>query len=56
MTREEKIERYVDAVVQNMDWKTMYTYCYETISANIEHDHTDEEIDELYNEYFEEND
>ena len=56
MTREEKIERYVDAVVQNMDWKTMYTYCYETISANIEHDHTDEEFDELYNEYFEDDD
>jgi hypothetical protein len=56
MTRQEKIERYVDAVVQGMDWKTMYTYCYETISANIEHDHTDEEIDELYNEYFEDND
>ena len=53
MTREEKIERYVDAVVQNMDWKTMYTYIYETISANLENDHTDEEIDELYNEYFE---
>ena len=54
MTREEKIDRYVDDVVQGMDWKTMYTYCYETIRANIEHDHTDEEIDELYNEHFEE--
>ena len=55
MTREEKIERYIHAVVQDMGWKAMYTYCYETISANIGHDHTDEEIDELYNEYFEDN-
>ena len=54
MTREEKIERYVDAVVQNMDWKTMYTYIYETICESMDHDHTDEEIDVLYNEYFEE--
>ena len=56
MSREEKIERYVDAVVQDMDWKTMYTYIYETICNSMEHDHTDEEIDKLYNEYFEDND
>ena len=56
MTREEKIERYVDAVVQDMDWQTMYTYCYETMYWNLQHDHTYEEIDELYNEYFEDND
>ena len=56
MSREEKIERYVDAVVQDMDWKTMYTYCYETMYWNLQHDHTYEEIDELYNEYFEDND
>ena len=56
MTREEKIERYVDAVVQNMDYKDMYEYIYATMLYGLEHSTTDEEFDELYNEYFEDND
>ena len=56
MTREEKIERYVDAVVQNMDYKDMYQYIYATMLYGLEHSTTDEEFDELYNEYFEDND
>jgi hypothetical protein len=55
MTREEKIERYVDAVVQNMDWKTMYTYCYESIYDTLNSE-PDEYVEDLYNEYFEDND
>tara|TARA_R100000231_G_scaffold32627_2_gene28448 strand:- start:787 stop:957 length:171 start_codon:yes stop_codon:yes gene_type:complete len=55
MTREEKIERYFDAVVQDMDWKTLYLYCYWNVCDAMKHD-TDEEIDELYSEYFEDND
>ena len=54
MTRQEKIERYIECVIDNMDYKTMYRYVYDTIKYSMEHDHTDEEIDELYNEYFEE--
>jgi hypothetical protein len=56
MTREEKIERYVDAVVQNMDYKDMYEYIYATMLYGLEQSTTDEEFDELYNEYFEDND
>ena len=52
MTREEKIERYVDSVVQNMDWKTMYQYVYESIEEDLMHS-TDEQIDEMYNYHFE---
>jgi hypothetical protein len=55
MTREEKIERYVDTVVQGMDWKTMYTYCYESIYEALNSE-PDKYIDDLYNEYFEDND
>lgn len=54
MTRQEKIERYIECVIDNMDYKTMYRYVYDTIKYSMEHDHTDEEIDDLYNEYFEE--
>ena len=31
MTREEKIERYIDYIIDNMDYKTMYLYVYESI-------------------------
>jgi len=55
MTRLEKLERYVDAVVQDMDWKTMYEYIYVSLLYDLEHSTTDEELDELYNEYFEDN-
>ena len=51
MTREEKIERYIDSVIDGMDWKTMYHYVYESIEEDLK-DSTDEQIDELYNEYF----
>ncbi len=56
MTRKEKIERYVDAVVQDMNYKDMYEYVYATMLYGLEHSTTDEELDELYNEYFEDND
>ena len=55
MTREEKIERYVDSVVQDMDYKTMYAYCYESIYEALNSE-PDKYIDDLYNEYFEDND
>ena len=56
MTRYEKITRYVDSVVQDMDWKTMYQYIFEAMLYDLEHSTTDEELDELYNEYFEDYD
>ena len=56
MTREEKIERYVDAVVQDMNYKDMYEYVYATMLYGLKQSTTDEEFDELYNEYFEDND
>ena len=52
MTREEKIERYIDSVVQNMDLKTMYHYVYESIEEELKGS-TDEQIDEMYNYHFE---
>ena len=55
MTREEKIERYIESVVQGMDWKTMYHYVYESIEEDLK-DSTDEQIDEMYNYHFEDND
>ena len=55
MTREEKIERYVDAVVQNMDYKTMYESLYEYIYESLGFE-SDEYIEDLYNEYFGNND
>jgi len=55
MTREEKIERYVDAVVQDMDWKTMYLSICDFLYEDLKHE-SDEEIDQRYNEYFEDND
>jgi hypothetical protein len=53
MTREEKIERYIASVIDQMDYTTMYMYVWESISEAIEND-TDEQIDERYNEHFEE--
>lgn len=53
MTREEKIQRYIDSVIDGMDWKTMYHYVYETIAESLEGD-SDEAIDKMYNEYFNE--
>jgi len=53
MTREEKIERYVDAVVQDMDWKTMHMCLCEFICEELKHE-SDDEVDERYNEYFDE--
>jgi len=51
MTREEKIERYIDSVIEGMDWKTMYHYVYESIEESLNGD-TDEQIDEMYNHHF----
>ena len=53
MTRHEKIERYIDSVLQDMDWKTMYQAMYASMLYNLK-DATEEQIDEMYNEYFEE--
>lgn len=55
MTREEKIDRYIESVMQGMDWKTMYDYVYESIEEDLK-DSTDEQIDEMYNYHFEDND
>ena len=52
MTREEKIERYIDSVVQDMDMKTMYLCLCDFLHEDLKHE-SDEEIDQRYNEYFE---
>ena len=52
MTREEKIERYIASVIDQMDYTTMYMYVWESISKDIE-DSTDEQIDEMYSCHFE---
>ena len=54
MTREEKIERYTNAVVESMDHKTMYQALYEYIYESIAFE-SDEYIEDAYNEYFEVN-
>jgi len=56
MTRHEKLTRYVEGVIEGMDYKDMYEYIYSNLLYDLEHSTTDEELDELYNEYFEEND
>ena len=56
MTRHEKLTSYVEAVLKSMDYKDMYEYAYATMLYGLEHSTTDEELDELYNEYFEDND
>ena len=53
MTRQEKIERYIDHIIDSMDYKTMYLYVYESMEVDLK-DSTEEQIDDLYNEYFEE--
>ena len=52
MTREEKIERYIYEVVQDMDHKTMLYVLNEFLHEELKNE-SDEEIDRLYNEYFE---
>ena len=52
MTRQEKIDRYIESVVQGMDWKTMYHYVYDSIEEDLKGS-TDEQIDEMYNYHFE---
>jgi hypothetical protein len=54
MTREEKIERYVDSVIEGMDHKTMYIYAHETMVRHIHTTMCDKDVDEMYNEYFNE--
>ena len=53
MTRQEKIERYIDCVIDSMDYKTMYAAMYEYMTESLGYE-SDEYIDDLYNEYFEE--
>jgi len=48
--------RYIEAVIECMDYKDMYEYIYSNLLYDLEHSATDEELDELYNEYFEDND
>ena len=55
MTRQEKIDRYIESVVQGMDWKTMYHYVYDSIEEDLKGS-TDEQIDEMYNYHFEDDD
>ena len=52
MTREEKNDRYIESVVQGMDWKTMCHYVYDSIEEDLKGS-TDEQIDEMYNYHFE---
>jgi len=56
MTRVEKLTRYVEAVIESMDHKDMYEYIYSNLLYEHERSTTDEELEELYNEYFEDND
>tara|TARA_R100001510_G_scaffold35378_1_gene31874 strand:+ start:301 stop:471 length:171 start_codon:yes stop_codon:yes gene_type:complete len=55
MTQHEKLTRYVEAVIEGMDHKDMYEYIYATMIYGLEHSTTEEELDELYNEYFTDN-
>lgn len=56
MTRYEKLTSYIDNVIEGMDFKDMYRYIFDTMLYDLEHSTTDEELDELYNEYFGKND
>jgi len=51
MTRYEKTTRYIESVLQDMDWKTMYQALYESMLYELK-DSTDEQIDEMYNYHF----
>ena len=44
---------YIESVIDGMDWKTMYQYVFNTMLYDLK-DNTDEEIDEMYNDYFNE--
>ena len=55
MTRHEKLTSYVEAVIEGMDYKDMHQYIFSNLLYDLEHSVTDEELDELYNEYFEDN-
>ena len=53
MTRYEKTTHYIDTVIEGMDFKDMYRYIFDNMLYDLK-DSTDEQIDELYNEYFNE--
>ena len=53
MTRYEKTTRYIESVIDGMDFNDMYRYFFDTMLYDLEHSATDEEIDELYKETFE---
>lgn len=53
MTRYEKTTHYIDSVIEGMDFKDMYRYIFDTMLYDLS-PNTDEEIDELYNDYFNE--
>ena len=53
MTRYEKTTRYIESVIDGMDFNDMYRYIFDTMLYDLEHSATDEEIDELYKETFE---
>tara|TARA_Y100000114_G_scaffold134716_1_gene135088 strand:+ start:340 stop:507 length:168 start_codon:yes stop_codon:yes gene_type:complete len=55
MTREEKIQRYIYEVVQNMDHKTMLYVLHGFLYEELKNE-SDEEINQRYNEYFKDND
>ena len=52
MTRHEKLTSYVEAVIEGMDYKDMHQYIFSNLLYDLEHSVTDEELDELYNEYY----
>lgn len=52
MTRYEKTTHYIDSVIEGMDFKDMYRYIFDTMLYDLEHSATDEEINELYKETF----
>jgi len=51
MTRYEKTTRYIESVLQDMDWNTMYKTLYDSMLYELK-DSTDEQIDEMYNYHF----
>jgi hypothetical protein len=55
MTRHEKTTRYIESVLQDMDWKTMYAALYDAMLYDLK-DSTDEQIDEMYNYHFNDED
>ena len=52
MTREEKIERYIASLIDQMDFETMYMYVWESMMKDIENI-SDEHIDKIYDNRFE---